>query len=94
MKNISIEQLVFQGEGHIVSDMDGEKVMFSIQNGKYYNLGEIGGEIWELIREGATVHEVILEMTDRYNVNKTECKEQVLAFIAHLYEEDLVIINN
>ena len=24
--------------------MDGEKVMLSIQNGKYYNLGEIGGE--------------------------------------------------
>ena len=28
--------------------MDGEKVMLSINNGKYYNLGEIGGDIWEL----------------------------------------------
>ena len=30
--------------------MGGEKVMLSVKNGKYYNLGEIGGEIWELIR--------------------------------------------
>jgi len=32
-------------EGNIVSNMDGEKVMLSIKNGKYYNLGEIGGFI-------------------------------------------------
>ena len=34
-------------KGNIVSDMGGEKVMLSIENGKYYNLGEMGGEIWE-----------------------------------------------
>ena len=40
-----------QVKGNIVSDMGGEKVMLSVNKGKYYNLGEIGGDIWELIRK-------------------------------------------
>ena len=46
-QNISLNDEVSQREGNIVSDMGGEKVMLSINNGKYYNLGEMGGEIWE-----------------------------------------------
>ena len=42
-KKISCNHLVVQSPGNIVSDMDGEKVMLSVHNGKYYNLGEIGG---------------------------------------------------
>ena len=43
-KQISLQNMVAQIPGNIVSDMGGEKVMMSINNGKYYNLGEIGGE--------------------------------------------------
>ena len=43
-------QTISQIKGNIVSDMSGEKIMLSIEKGKYYNLGEIGGEIWELIQ--------------------------------------------
>ena len=48
MEHLSIHQCVGQVKGNIVSDMDGEKVMLSVDNGKYYNFGEIGGRIWEL----------------------------------------------
>ncbi|MEH7510936.1 lasso peptide biosynthesis PqqD family chaperone, partial [Priestia megaterium] len=43
------KHVVTQSEGNIVSDMGNEKVMLNIENGKYYNLGEIGGDIWESI---------------------------------------------
>ena len=36
-QNISLENMIVQSKGNIVSDMDGEKVMLSINNGKYYN---------------------------------------------------------
>ena len=47
-QNISLNQTLSQVKGNIVSDMGGEKVMLSVNNGKYYNLGEIGGDIWDL----------------------------------------------
>ncbi|MGG0461924.1 lasso peptide biosynthesis PqqD family chaperone [Priestia aryabhattai] len=87
---ISMDQLVNQGTGHIVSDMDGEKVMLSIHNGKYYNLGEIGGEIWEQIKEPISVRELIATLVAQYNVAQSDCEEQVIAFLSQLIKEDLI----
>lgn len=42
-QTVSLNDYFVQGTGNIVSDMGGEKVMLSVLNGKYYNLGEVGG---------------------------------------------------
>ncbi|MGN7229581.1 lasso peptide biosynthesis PqqD family chaperone [Priestia megaterium] len=89
-QDISMDQLVNQGTGHIVSDMDGEKVMLSIHNGKYYNLGEIGGQIWEQIKEPISVRELIATLMAQYNVAQSDCEEQVIAFLSQLIKEDLI----
>lgn len=91
-ENISISQIVSQNEGNIVSDMDGEKVMLSIHNGKYYNLGEIGGEIWELIEKPISIQEVITTLLSQYDVTQEQCEEQVLSFLSLLKTEGLIEI--
>ncbi|KKI91421.1 metallophosphoesterase [Bacillus sp. SA1-12] len=89
---ISSASIVCQKEGNIVSDMDGEKVMLNIANGKYYNLGEMGGEIWDLIQSPITLNQLVHTLLEQYEVEKEECEEQVLSFLKKLYEEDLIII--
>ncbi|MFB4168919.1 lasso peptide biosynthesis PqqD family chaperone [Virgibacillus sp. JSM 102003] len=89
-KSLSLHHMVSQKEGNIVSDMDGEKVMLSIHNGKYYNLGEMGGEIWELIKEPIIVQNLIAALTEQYDVEYSECEEQVLSFLTLLLEEGIV----
>lgn len=83
-----------QSPGNIVSDMDGEKVMLSVSNGKYYNLGELGGEIWELIKEPVTIQELVTTLQSQYNVDQTDCKEQVTDFLSQLLEQGLVSIHS
>lgn len=87
---LSINSIVMQKEGNIVSDMDGEKVMLSISNGKYYNLGQVGGDIWTLINEPISVQEVIEAMQASYDVDANECAEQVTSFLKQLVEEELI----
>jgi hypothetical protein len=84
------EVTVVQGEDNIVSDMDGEKVMLSVRNGKYYNLGELGGEIWDLIAEPVPVRRVVESLLERYDVAPSVCEAQVLAFLTELMEERLI----
>lgn len=88
--NISLKHSVVQSEGTIVSDMDTEKVMLSIRNGKYYNLGEIGGKIWDLIAVPTPVFGLINELISEYDVESDECEGQVISFLEHLLEEDLI----
>ena len=83
-----------QSPGNIVSDMDGEKVMLSVANGKYYNLGELGGEIWELMKEPITIQELVTTLQSQYNVDPTDCNEHVTDFLSQLLEQGLVSIHS
>lgn len=92
--SISLNSVIFHNEGNVVSDMDGEKVMMSIHNGKYYNLGEIGGVIWDLMKSPISVNQLINILRSEYAVGKNECEEQVIAFLELLYKEKLIQIQN
>ena len=92
-QTISTNQLISQAEGYIVSDMDGEKVMLSIQSGKYYNLGQVGGDIWDLIKEPVSIEHIVQSLQSIYEVSQTECEDQVLSFLEKLKEEGLIIIS-
>lgn len=93
-RNISLDQLVVQIKGNIVSNMGGEKVMLSVKNGKYYNLGEIGGEIWDLIDEKTTVNQLVESVMSIYAVEQSKCEEQVLSFLEHLLDESLIELSD
>lgn len=87
---LTLESRVVQITGNIESEMDGEKVLMNIENGKYYNLGSIGGEIWELISKPMKVSKLINILVSQYNVNQEECEEQVLDFLELLNKQQLI----
>jgi hypothetical protein len=95
MKNkISLNHSVVQAKGNIVSDMAGEKVMLNVNKGKYYNLGNVGGEIWEMVEEQITVKQLIDSLLSEYNVGHSECVEEVISFLDLLLAEDLIEISS
>jgi len=87
---IALEDTVSQVKGNICSDMDGEKVMLSIKNGKYYNLGETGGFIWDSIETPIKVTDVVGKMKTIYDINEQECETQVRSFLDNLLSEGLI----
>ncbi len=92
-KAIRLNSLISQGKGNIVSDMDGEKVMLSIHKGKYYNLGDMGGVIWDRIHTPVQVTELIKTLVEEYDVSQSVCEEQVISFLELLLREDLIECN-
>lgn len=91
---VKLHSLVAQTPGNIVSDMDGEKVMLSVEKGKYYNLGVLGGVIWELIEHPITGEEIVKNLLSQYKVDPKECEEEVMFFLNDLKEEELIKVMN
>ncbi|WP_246055356.1 lasso peptide biosynthesis PqqD family chaperone [Pseudalkalibacillus caeni] len=89
-EKITQYDVISQTEGNICSDMAGEKVMLSIKNGKYYNLGETGGDIWDMIINPIEVNAIVENLVIQYEVNQEECEGQVLSFLEELLEQDLI----
>jgi hypothetical protein len=90
--NVYLYSTIVQSPGNIVSDMDGEKVMLSVKNGKYYNMGGIGGAIWEHLEKPILISNLIAALISEYDVNQTDCEEQVLSFLNLLVKENLILV--
>lgn len=89
---LTLNTTVKQRIGNLVTDMDGEIVIMSIQNSKYYNLGETGSFIWAFIKKPNTIITIIEQLNSEYIVDKTVCEEQTLLFLESLYNEGLIEI--
>lgn len=86
----SLNQKIAQRPGHIVSDMDGEKVMLHMERGKYYNLGTVGGAIWDLLEDQLTVQQIVERLLEQYEIERDACEQQVQFFLEELWHEGLV----
>ncbi len=64
--------------------------MLSIKNGKYYNLGVMGGQIWERISEPISVNQLVENLLSEYNVKQHDCETQVISFLNLLLKEELI----
>ena len=78
---------------NIVSDMGGEKVMLSVKNGNYYNLGHIGGQIWDAIAEPIAIGSLIEKLLSEFEVERALCSEHVFTFLDHLRKEGLILVH-
>lgn len=78
-------------EGLMTADMNGSAVMMDIMTGKYYNLGQVGGRIWEILEEPMTVAALVKKLTDEYDVSAAQCRTDILPFLDTLLERGLLL---
>lgn len=78
-------------EGLMTADMNGSAVMMDIMTGKYYNLGQVGGRIWEILEEPMTVAALVKKLTDEYDVSAEQCRTDILPFLDTLLERGLLL---
>lgn len=90
--SIQIHHTIAQADNFFASDMDGEKVMIGIHSGKYYNLGHIGGRIWDIIQTPIQLADLISILTKEYDISDQNCLEQVVPFLEQMSKEQLIVL--
>lgn len=76
--------------GLMAADMNGSAVMMDIMTGKYYNLGQVGGRIWELLEEPMTVSTLVQKLTAEYDVSAEQCRADITPFLNTMLERGLL----
>ena len=89
-KSISTDSVVSPIEDIVVSDIDDEKVMMSVENGQYYNLDSVGSRVWELIVKPVKVSELIDALLLKYDVDRETCERDVLAFLSEFHKDGIL----
>lgn len=91
MERIGLETVIARGADHVEAQMGGQTVMMSIRRGKYFALEGTAQRIWELMAEPVTVGEIVERLVEEYDVERTQCAAEVLAFVEQLCENGLTV---
>jgi len=89
---ITLETIIQRKTDVLASDLDGEKVMMSIEKGEYYGLGKTGTFIWDNIENPIKISNLIEMITENYNINKDKCFADIAPFIMDLIEKELIVV--
>ncbi|MEA2107108.1 MAG: lasso peptide biosynthesis PqqD family chaperone [Bacteroidota bacterium] len=85
------ETIIQRNPDILASDIDGEKVMMSIQQGEYYGLGKTGSFIWDHIEQPISIKDLADLITEKYEVGREQCLQDILPFLNDLAEKKLIV---
>lgn len=75
------------------TDLEGEVVMMNLDKGQYFMMNQVGSRIWDIIKEPSTINNIINTLLGEFQVEKNQCKENVVEFLGKLKNADLIIVN-
>lgn len=74
----------------LTSEIDGETVMMSVENGEYYGMDAIGSRIWGLIEEPRQVSDLVRLLLEEFDTDEETCLADALDFLSQLAEYGVV----
>ncbi len=74
----------------VAAEMDGDIVMMSIENGRYYGLTGIAPDIWNFLETQKNIDELIDLLQPRYDVSEEVLRADVDIFLADMVNNGLV----
>ena len=68
-----------------------EVTIVNLSNGHYYNLANLGGEVWALIISGQGFSEILSILESSFSKDKETLKSDLSQFISSLLNEDILM---
>jgi len=91
-QKIGPDSVVSQNKALDVTDLDGEKVMMDIENGKYYALNEVGSRIWDIIGSPVSIRDIVGTLMKEYDVDYETCEKAVISFLESVCDAGIIKI--
>lgn len=73
--------------------IDGEVVVVNLDQGDYFSLVKVGAEIWEGLIRGLSRGDILSEILQHYEGDRTVIENAVNNFIEQLQQQELIVIN-
>lgn len=90
MATVALDTLIKRNEAITATDIDGDKVMMDLDQGKYFALNEVSGRIWDLLAQAHTPEWLIDQLLQEYEVTPEACEAEVLKHLELLKGYNLI----
>jgi Coenzyme PQQ synthesis protein D (PqqD) len=74
----------------LFNDFDDGIMMMDIDSGLYFDVDAIGGRIWSLLDEPASLGTICAALAEDYDVDPDTCAQETSEFLGELLEKGLI----
>lgn len=72
------------------AEVDGEAVIMSIEQGRYYGLDDIGSDIWRRLERPVTVGELLDVLSEYYDADRSTLERDTVKLLGELLQQNLI----
>lgn len=87
---MNLEAKILRSDELVEANIDDDKVMMSVESGLYFGLDAVASRVWELLETPLNVSELVDILTKEFDVDSTQCLEDIEPFINMLHEHKLI----
>ena len=88
---IDSRKKLLRSENQVSADLQDQVIILSEAESRYYALEGVGIKIWNLLSTPQTVSSIIDELLEEYDINQSQCEEDVPLFLQDLADAGLLI---
>lgn len=86
------DAIVVQNPGLLTTEVDGELMAMSVENGTCYGLNGVGTRIWALIAEPRSIDSLCQQLLGEFDVDEERCRREVGELIEELRAEGMLTV--
>ena len=90
MHPISGATVVSRSPSVVTAEIDGEITMMSIEHGRYWNLDDVGTDIWRRIDPPCSFDHLVDALAAEYDADRATIAADVRALLTRMRVEDVV----
>ena len=84
--------ILSRSDNFLFNEIDGEVVMMNIETGIYASLNKTAKSIWDLLESPITFGEITESISKKYNIPIEKCLEDIIPFLFHMEEHQIIKI--
>lgn len=74
----------------VEAELDGHKVVMSIDTGLYLEIGGAGKKIWEILENKRSLDQIVEILVESYVIEPDLCRQQTTEYIDQLLKQHLI----
>lgn len=91
---ISAQTKVVISSKVLSQEVRGETVLLDLSREFYFGLDAVGTRVWQLLREGKSLKQLLDVMLDEFDVAREQLEMDVVAFLENLVSAGLISVEN
>lgn len=84
--------VVRSDDGLLTTEVDGELIGMSVEQGTCYGLNAVGTRIWALLAEPRSIDSLCQQLLGEFDVDEDRCRREVIALLDELRADGLVTV--